>query len=54
MAAQVYDLIDEEGSLPVNIIAKRLGRTEQGVKLTMTKAGWFAVGADGDVSIARR
>ena len=54
VAEQVYELLDEEGSLPVNIIAKRLGRTEQGVKLAMTKSGWFTVGADGDVSIARR
>lgn len=54
LASKIHDLIDEEGSLPVTVIAKRLGRTVQGVRLAMTKSGWFRVGPDDEVRIAKR
>lgn len=54
LASKIHDLIDEEGSLPVTVVAKRLGRTVQGVRLAMTRSGWFRVGPDDEVRIAKR
>jgi len=51
-AQRIYDLIYQEGSLPMDVIAKRLVVTPKSVERTVQLSDWLTRTPEGDVAIA--
>ena len=54
LAEQVFDLIEKEGPIPIDVIARKLGKDRpQGVAAMISKTDWFMQLPTGDIAIAR-
>lgn len=53
VAEEVFDLISREGSLPLEVLSKKLGRSRQALGVAITRSGWFQRTSDGDIAIKK-
>jgi len=51
-AAKIHDLLTAEGSLPQDVIARRLGVSSKSVERTAQLSDWLTRTPDGDIAIA--
>lgn len=54
LARHIFDLISTEGSLPLDVLAKRMGKSEDQIaSAIILTPGWFTKMASGDIAIRK-
>lgn len=52
LSERIYDLLTENGSLPIEVIEIKLGERRQAIAAAVARSSWFSRNADGDIEIA--